>query len=170
MNKHNFGQRSGVVLNRVVHYSSKTPKKEASSYSYAITMEELSIFIFDPGREMIFDICYFFKYLANGEGKMIKHVVIWKLKETAMGATKYENALAMKTRLEALSEKIPQIISIEVGINITVSATAGDVVLISTFADDEALETYTNHPEHKKVADFVSSVRLERTVVDYVVN
>ncbi|MFP4417061.1 MAG: Dabb family protein [Fibrobacterota bacterium] len=100
---------------------------------------------------------------------MIKHVVMWKLRETAMGATKYENALAMKTRLEGLQEKIPEIQSIEAGININVSPTASDIVLVSTFADEEALEKYINHPEHKKVADFVSSVRLERSVVDYVV-
>ncbi|MFW5774895.1 MAG: Dabb family protein [Chitinivibrionales bacterium] len=106
---------------------------------------------------------------AIGEEIMIKHVVMWKLKETAMGATKYENALAMKKRLEGLQEKIPELQSAEVGINIKVSPTASDVVLISTFSSEEALETYMNHPEHKRVADFVSSVRLERSVVDYIV-
>jgi hypothetical protein len=33
---------------------------------------------------------------------MIKHIVIWKLKEHAVGSPKIENARRMKTELEAM--------------------------------------------------------------------
>ena len=46
---------------------------------------------------------------------MIKHIVLWKLKATAEGAGKEENAAIIKRELEALKEKIPQIRHIEVG-------------------------------------------------------
>jgi hypothetical protein len=39
---------------------------------------------------------------------MIKHIVMWRLKEFAEGAAKAENALRMKEILETLPVKIPE--------------------------------------------------------------
>lgn len=98
---------------------------------------------------------------------MIKHVVMWKLKEFAEGAGKLENAQKIKTMLEGLKGKIQEIISLEVGINLNSSDMAFDAVLISEFSDLKALEAYKKHPEHVKVSDFVAKVRVDRAVVDY---
>lgn len=98
---------------------------------------------------------------------MIKHVVMWKLKEEAEGATKAENARKIKQMLEELPDKIPQLKSLEVGINILDSDAAYDAVLITKFDSVEDGRIYQNHPEHQKVSQFVSKVRLARTVVDY---
>jgi hypothetical protein len=98
---------------------------------------------------------------------MIKHVVMWKLKENAEGAGKRENALKMKSQLEALRGQLPQIRSIEVGVNTAEGPDAYDVVLVSEFADMDELQAYQKAPEHLKVADFIGKVRLERKVVDY---
>jgi hypothetical protein len=98
---------------------------------------------------------------------MIKHVVMWKLKDFAEGADKKENAIKIKRLLEGLQETIREIHAIEVGININDTPSAYDIVLYSTFISPRDLEAYLNHPEHLKVGDFISKVRLDRTVVDY---
>lgn len=97
----------------------------------------------------------------------MKHIVMWKLKETAEGKSKLENALVMKEMLESLPGKISEIKFLEVGINIKPSDASYDVVLYSEFRDEAALSAYQGHPEHVKVADFVAKIREERAVVDY---
>ncbi|MBN2111461.1 MAG: Dabb family protein [Methanosarcinaceae archaeon] len=98
---------------------------------------------------------------------MLKHIVMWKLKDIAQGRTKKENAELMKEMLEGLKEKIPEIDKMEVGINIDPSDAAFDVVLYSEFMDEKALVSYQKHPEHVRVADFVSKINEKRVVVDY---
>lgn len=99
---------------------------------------------------------------------MVKHIVIWRLKEEAEGASKQENATNLKVRIEALKDLIPDIITIEVGINNQVSDQAGDIVLYSEFADWDALERYQQHHEHQAVVALVRTLTSERRVVDYV--
>lgn len=98
---------------------------------------------------------------------MIKHIVMWKLKDLAEGKDKLENAKIIKMSLENLQKEIKEISFIEVGIDISKSAQAYDVVLYSEFENMEALNTYQNHPEHLKAAEFIGKVREERVVVDY---
>jgi hypothetical protein len=96
---------------------------------------------------------------------MVKHIVMWTLKDEAEGGTKAQNALKLKAMIEGLQAVIPEILRIEVGINFNPSG--DDVVLYSEFASRAALETYQQHPEHVKVAEFVGKVKAERHVVDY---
>lgn len=98
---------------------------------------------------------------------MIKHIVMWKLKEYAEGADKEQNAFKMQKMLMDLKDKIDSIVHIEVGININRSEAAYDVVLYSEFSDLEGLEAYQSHEEHLKVAAFVKTVNEDRVVVDY---
>lgn len=98
---------------------------------------------------------------------MIKHIVMWKLEESAEGKNKQENALIIKNGLEALKGIIPEIIEIEVGIDFLKSDQSYDVVLYSTFASTEDLNIYQDHPEHKKIGAFIGKVRNSRVVVDY---
>ncbi|WP_097027478.1 Dabb family protein [Clostridium peptidivorans] len=98
---------------------------------------------------------------------MIKHIVMWKLKEFAEGNDKAENAKIIKTDLENLQEKINELKFVEVGININNSPQAYDVVLYSQFESVEDLNIYQNHPEHVKLAEFAKKVVNERVVVDY---
>ncbi|WMW22819.1 Dabb family protein [Methanolobus mangrovi] len=98
---------------------------------------------------------------------MLKHIVMWKLKENAEGKSNIGNALLMKEMLETLKDVIPEIEMIEVGVNENPSAAAYDVVLYSEFRDEEALRIYQNHPEHMKVAEFVGKINEDRVVVDY---
>jgi hypothetical protein len=98
---------------------------------------------------------------------MIKHIVMWKLKAFAEGASREQNAKILKTELEALKKKIPLIRHIEVGINMAPSEAAQDVALYSEFANEKDLDSYQKHPEHLRIADFAAKIRESRAVVDY---
>ncbi len=101
---------------------------------------------------------------------MVKHIVMWKLKDAAEGARREQNAQRLKEKLEALRQTIPEIRGLEVGLNINPSPEAFDVVLVSEFEDQAALAAYQNHPEHRRlISEFLEKVRSEKRVVDYVV-
>jgi hypothetical protein len=102
---------------------------------------------------------------------MIRHVVMWKLKDEAEGASKEKNAEKMKLILEGLKTSIEEIKNVEVGININGEEDqAFDVVLISDFETDLDYTMYTRNPQHKKAANFIESVVEERFFVDYKVD
>jgi len=98
---------------------------------------------------------------------MIKHIVMWKLKEQALGVSKKENREELKNRLENLKNYIPEIIELEIGFSNAPNETVSDVVLYSRFNHFQDLEKYQKHPEHLKVVEFVKSIIEERRVVDY---
>lgn len=98
---------------------------------------------------------------------MIKHIVMWTIKDQAEGETKQENLNKMRSMLEELPKKISLIKSFEVGMNKYPSDAAADISLISTFASKADLDVYQNHPEHKKVGEFIGKIRIQRFVVDY---
>jgi hypothetical protein len=98
---------------------------------------------------------------------MIKHIVMWKLKENDKENDKFENAKTIKNKLESLNGVIPEIKYIEVGVNSEKFENNYDVVLISEFDSFEDLDIYQKHPEHVKVGKFVKSVAEIRTAVDY---
>lgn len=98
---------------------------------------------------------------------MIKHIVIWKLKESAHGNTCEENAQIIKSRLEALPAVIPEIVHLEVGLDFSNTESSGDIVLYSEFKTKEDLDKYQAHPEHQALMPFVMEARSERRVVDY---
>ncbi|RPI08578.1 MAG: Dabb family protein [Zetaproteobacteria bacterium] len=98
---------------------------------------------------------------------MVKHIVLWTLKETAGGRTARENALEIQARLEALNGHIPGLLTLEVGIDFGRTASSADVALYAEFADRRALDAYQAHPDHAAAAEFVGRVRERRVVVDY---
>jgi hypothetical protein len=109
---------------------------------------------------------YQIKY-KKGAKNMIKHIVMWRLKEHAENRTKEENANVIKDLLEGLINKIKEIKKLEVGINFNKNEYAYDLALYSEFDDENSLEKYIDHPEHKKAAEFLSKVRIDRVIVDY---
>ena len=98
---------------------------------------------------------------------MIKHIVMWKFKDFAEGATKEENILKVKSMLEALPEKIDYIREMHVEINVNPKGGMYDAILFSTFDTLEDVENYKVHPDHKKISEFVSRIRTDRASVDY---
>ncbi len=98
---------------------------------------------------------------------MIKHIVMWRLKEKANGVDKASNARLIKDKLEALRGRIPGLLALEVGIDYSATENSSDLVLYSEFESKAALEAYQEHPAHKAVMPFVLEARAERRQVDY---
>ncbi|PHV71235.1 stress responsive protein [Sporanaerobium hydrogeniformans] len=101
---------------------------------------------------------------------MVKHIVMWKVKEHEVHGTKQEVMIKMKNALEGLKGQIKGLQEIEVGINFNTGDAAYDVVLYSVFDNKEALEYYQAHPKHLEVAnELVRQVTISRVVTDYCV-
>ena len=98
---------------------------------------------------------------------MVKHIVMWKLKEEAEGRNKAENAKAIKEALEALNGEIDGLEEIEVGIDISNTELSADIALYSEFESKAALENYQDDPRHKAIKPLVGKATKERRMVDY---
>lgn len=101
------------------------------------------------------------------EKKVIKHIVLWKLKENFEGKGKPETARQLKAVLEGLKGKISEIQVLEVGVNFNPADRASDVSLYSEFKTREDLDRYQKHPEHLKVVEIVKQMTVESRVSDY---
>lgn len=99
---------------------------------------------------------------------MIKHIVMWTLKDEAGGKTKAENLKTMQALLEALPSKVPGVVELEVAASgLFESVPPTDIALYTVFKSKEDLKAYAVHPEHQLVVEFIKSVVAERRVIDY---
>ncbi len=98
---------------------------------------------------------------------MVKHIVIWKLKDEAHGNERQTNANLVKEKILALRGRIPGMRSLEVGFDLSRTSSSGDIVLYSEFIDRDALEAYQAHPAHEALKPFIGGVTAERRIVDY---
>lgn len=99
---------------------------------------------------------------------MVKHVIMWTLKKEYDDAEIKNIKAGMKEGLEGLAGKIPGLLNIKVNTEPLASSNA-DVILDTTFTDEEALKGYTVHPEHVAVANGkVRPFTATRTCMDYV--
>jgi heme-degrading monooxygenase HmoA len=98
---------------------------------------------------------------------MLKHIVMWKLKDHAEGADRAANAAKMKALLDGCRDVVPGIVEFEVALAQPGLEATYDVVLYSVFADKAALDAYQDHPKHVAVKPFIGAVRLERQCMDY---
>ncbi len=83
---------------------------------------------------------------------MVKHIILWKLKEEFTLSQKDEIKLGIKEGLEGLLGKIPGLLEIKVQTNPLPTSNA-DVMLDSTFENEDALKEYAKHPLHVDVAN-----------------
>ena len=98
---------------------------------------------------------------------MIKHIVLWKIKDGVEGKTKKESILTLKEALEGLKGKIKEIQFLEAGLNFNPADTACDLSLYTEFKSRQDLDLYQKHPEHMKVVELVKKLAAERRVSDY---
>lgn len=98
---------------------------------------------------------------------MIKHIVMFKLKETG-GKTEYENALEAKKRFDNVIAEVKELKKGEAVIN---SKDAPDnnytIALICVFDDIAALNAYQVHPAHVEFGKFIGTVKTDRACIDY---
>ena len=83
---------------------------------------------------------------------MVKHVILWTLKDEFDAEEKERIKAGIKEGLEGLKGKIPGLLEVQVNTNGLPSSTA-DLMLDTTFESAEALKGYSTHPEHVAVAD-----------------
>ncbi|MBO4347306.1 MAG: Dabb family protein [Lachnospiraceae bacterium] len=98
---------------------------------------------------------------------MVKHVILWNLKDEYSAEEKENIKKGIKEGLEGLKGKVPGIVDIKVNIDPLASSNA-DLMLDSTFEDEEALKGYSVHPEHLAVANGkVRPFTKQRSCLDY---
>ena len=98
---------------------------------------------------------------------MIRHIVMFKLKEFQTPAEKEARMREIKERLEALKDKIDVLRMIRVDFNCNPEET-WDIILTTELATLEDVNTYANHPEHVAVAKgIIGPVKADRACVDY---
>ena len=83
---------------------------------------------------------------------MVKHMIMWTLKDEYSGFEVDKIKKDIKEGLEGLAGKIPGLVEIRVHIN-GFSSSNTDLLLDSTFENEEALKNYAVHPEHVAVAE-----------------
>ena len=98
---------------------------------------------------------------------MIRHIVLFKLKEFDSPKAKKDCMQAIKEALEALMKKIEVLRAIHVDFNCNPSET-WDLILTTEFDSMADLETYASHPEHVAVGkNLIAPVKADRACVDY---
>ena len=83
---------------------------------------------------------------------MVKHVILWQLKDELSDADKTAAKAGIKESLEALLGQIPGLLEIRVQTEGLPTSNA-DVMLWSVFESAEALAGYAVHPAHVAAAD-----------------
>ncbi|MCR5520478.1 MAG: Dabb family protein [Lachnospiraceae bacterium] len=98
---------------------------------------------------------------------MVKHVILWSLKEEYSGAEMDVIRAGIKEGLEGLKGQIPGLIDIKVNIYPLGSSNC-DLMLDSTFEDEASLKGYSVHPAHVEVANTkVRPFTASRVCMDY---
>ncbi len=97
---------------------------------------------------------------------MVKHIVMWNLKEELSEEEKVLGAKRFKKDVEALKDIVSGAIEIKVTIDGIKSSTA-DLLLESSFESVEALKAYEVHPEHLKIVAFAKTILCNRLCMDY---
>lgn len=97
---------------------------------------------------------------------MIKHIIVWKLKEEFSEEEKREIKETFKTRLEGLKDKLDGINKIEVEINPLPSSNM-DLMLDSEFESEAALNAYQVFPEHVEISSYLKERVISRNCIDY---
>ena len=98
---------------------------------------------------------------------MIRHIVFWRLNESAYGNDKQTNAQILKEKLLAMQGKVDGLLKVDVGFDFSNEKDSCDVTLYSEFSTKEALYQYQIHPDHQEIKKWLGEVRCERRVVDY---
>lgn len=94
---------------------------------------------------------------------MLIHIVCWKYKPDVPDATRDEH----RRRLRELSQLVPDVARLEVGADILHLERSFDTALMAEFESREALDAYTEHPEHQTVAAMGRGLSEKAVSVDF---
>jgi len=94
---------------------------------------------------------------------VLTHIVVWKYRARVAQATRDEHV----ARLRSVSDVVPGIESFSVGFDTLHLSRSYDTGLVAVFRDRAALDAYTIHPDHVKVADFGRVISEHEASVDF---
>lgn len=97
---------------------------------------------------------------------MVKHIVLFKLKDEVSADEKLAVMNDFKAAIEALPAKIPVIRKIEVGLNMNPGET-WNIALYSEFDTLDDVRVYAVHPDHVAAGKLLATVKESRACVDY---
>ena len=92
---------------------------------------------------------------------MIRHIVFFRFEDPAV------NIPIVRDSLYALRDRIPEIVSMQIGADFMHSPRSSDMVLIVDFKSKEDLEIYDRHPDHQKARVYIHAHRTESRTVDF---
>jgi hypothetical protein len=94
---------------------------------------------------------------------MLTHVVIWKYKSDIEQEVREEHVRLLRS----LATVIKDVESLVVGFDVVKLPRSFDTGLVATFRNRAALDAYTVHPEHIKVAAFGKTISEQVASVDF---
>lgn len=94
---------------------------------------------------------------------MLIHIVCWKYKS---GITQEQREKHIAKLLD-LPNIIPNILSFKVGSDILHLERSFDTGLVAAYPDRQALDAYTEHPDHQNVANFGKLIAEKVVSVDF---
>lgn len=94
---------------------------------------------------------------------MITHIVCWKYKPEISAEQRTDHI----AKLKALPDAIPDILSFSVGSDVLHLDRSFDTGLVAVYPDMAALDAYTVHPEHQKVAALGKEIAEKVVSVDF---
>lgn len=83
---------------------------------------------------------------------MVKHIILWQLKDSLSAEEKERVKAGVKEGLEGLKGRIPGLLDIRVRTE-GLGSSSADMMLDSSFESEEALKGYGKHPAHVQVAE-----------------
>lgn len=98
---------------------------------------------------------------------MIRHIVMWNLKDHADGADKASKLEKAKSLLLSCAQVVPGIRTFEVATATPGMDCTNDLVLHMLLDDAQVLAAYQNHPQHLAIKPFMKAVVKERRCMDY---
>lgn len=99
---------------------------------------------------------------------MVKHIILWKLKDELTAEEKQTVKAGIKEGLEGLVGQVPGLLEVKVTIDGVLESSNCDVMLDCTLDTAESLKGYAVHPAHVAVADGkVRPYTCVRTCIDF---
>jgi hypothetical protein len=100
---------------------------------------------------------------GQGYEFMLTHIVIWKYRPEVDRDVREEHVRMLRN----LSSAIKEVESLAVGFDTLKLPRSFDTGLVAIFRDRAALDAYTIHPEHIKIAEFGSTISEQVASVDF---
>ena len=97
---------------------------------------------------------------------MVKHIVLFKLKDEVPETDKLVVMNKFKEAIEALPAKISVIRKIEVGLNMN-PGESWHIALYSEFDNLDDVKFYATHPDHVAAGKIIAAAKESRSCVDY---